>query len=265
MNRNIPDSWQGSDPYERFMGRWSRVVARRFLDWLTPSEGLKWLDVGCGSGALSEAILRQCAPSELIAVDQSESFVNALQARLGVRIKCRIGDALALPCETHTVDITVSGLVINFIPDPVAALVEMRRVTKPGGMVALYAWDYPGSMDLLNRFWDCAVALDPSASNLHEAVRFSTMTAERLSGYFESAGFERTESTGLEIEMGFRDFDDYWEPFLGGQGPAPTYLMSFDETKRQTLRELLKNSLPIEADGSIRLNGRAWGVRGIAT
>lgn len=265
MKRDITDSWQSSDPYERFMGRWSRVVARRFLDWLTPPEGLKWLDVGCGSGALSETILRRCAPSELIAIDQSESFVNALQARLGDPIKCQVGDALALPCDDGAVDITVSGLVINFIPDPVAALVEMRRVTRPGGLVALYAWDYPGGMDLLNRFWDNAVALDPSASELHEAARFSTVTTEKLRGYFESAGLEQIESTGLEIEMRFRDFNDYWEPFLGGQGPAPTYLMSLGETKRQTLRELLRDSLPIESDGSTWLRARAWGLRGTAT
>jgi ubiquinone/menaquinone biosynthesis C-methylase UbiE len=134
----MKDSWASSDPYEYFMGRWSRLVARLFIDWLSPPPGLKWLDVGCGSGALSEAVIRNNEPAEMTAIDQSEGFVAKAQKQLGNLARCRVGNALALPLEDSSVDITVSGLVLNFISEPEKALSEMRRVTAPGGTVALY-------------------------------------------------------------------------------------------------------------------------------
>ena len=138
----------------------------------------------------------------------------------------------------------------------------MKRVTTPGGIVAVYVWDYSGKMDILNKFWDAAVTINPKASTLQEAYRFPNSTAEALWGSFETAGFVDIESTPIDIETHFHDFDDYWNPFLGGQGPAPTYLMSLDDAQRTKLRDLLVGSLPIQDDGSIRMDARAWAVKG---
>lgn len=243
------------------MGRWSRLVGRSFLKWLSPSPGLRWLDIGCGTGALSEAVLNTQAPSELTAIDQSEGFVESAQARLGPRARCRVGNATDLPMGDDSMDFAVSGLVLNFIPNPVRAVQEMRRVTRPGGTVAVYIWDYPGKMDFLNAFWDAVIALDPDASDLHEGARFPDATSEGLKSIFATAGFTETTATAIEIDTCFLDFEDYWEPFLGGQGPAPTYVDSLNTTDRARLRALLKDRLPIQPDGRIPLGARAWAVR----
>ncbi len=218
--------------------------------------------MGCGSGALSDAIIEGGSPTELTAIDQSEEFLLGLRTRLGNLAQLRVGDAIALPLEDESVDYCVSGLVLNFIAEPVTALTEMRRVTGPDGTVAVYVWDYTGKMEFLSKFWDTVVKLDPAASSLHERSRFPASTEKGLTALFEDAGLERIESAPLDVVTHFRSFDDYWKPFLGGQGPAPTYLMSKDESERRKLREALFKSLPIRDDGSIRLEARAWAVKG---
>ncbi len=257
--------WKSWDSYDYYMGRWSRLVARRFLGWLSPARGLKWLDVGCGSGVLSTEIISQYNPAKVVAVDQSEGFVNTLGVLLEEQAQCLVGNALALPVEAESADIVVSGLVLNFIAEPLIALAEMKRATTRGGTVAIYVWDYPGTMDFLNKFWDTAVTLDPSARSLHEGTRFRNSNIEALKGLFEASGFAEIASTPIQIDTLFRDFDDFWNPFLGGQGPAPSYLMSLDDEHRTRLRTLLVESLPIRNDGSISMNARAWAVKGNVT
>ncbi len=260
----MQDSWKSAAAYEQFMGRWSRLAARSFLDWLAPAHGLRWLDVGCGSGALSEAVLHHCAAAKLTAVDQSNEFVEAVQERLGKQVQCRVSDATALPIGNDSIDYTVSGLLLNFISEPIKALTEMKRVTVPGGTVALYVWDYAGKMDFLNAFWDAAVALDSQASCLHERYRFPDTNPETLSRLLDEAGCIDIDSAPIEIETRFENFEDYWNPLLGGQGPAPSYLVSLDESHRRKMRERLLDSLPIQRDGSIHLLARAWAVQGKA-
>lgn len=257
----MKDAWKSGDPYEVFMGRWSRLVGRSFIDWLSPSPGLRWLDVGCGTGALSEAVLHTQEPSELTAIDQSEGFVKSAQARLGPRARCRVANAMDLPMGDDSMDFAVSGLVLNFIPSPEKALQEMKRVTRPGGTVAVYIWDYPGKMEFLNAFWDAVIALDPEASDLHEGARFPDATSKGLKRIFATAGFTETTATAIDIDTSFLDFEDYWAPFLGGQGPAPTYVGSLKTTDRTRLRARLKDRLPIQPDGRILLEARAWAVR----
>jgi len=257
----MTDAWKSGEPYEYFMGRWSRRVARSFIDWLSPSSGLRWLDVGCGSGALSETVINKYKPAELTAIDQSENFVNSAQKRLGNLAHCKTGNALALPTEDSSVDVTVSGLVLNFISEPEKALTEMRRVTSSGGTVAVYVWDYAGKMDFLTYFWDVVVELDQKASQLHEGKRFPDSNAEVLEDLFKNAGFEKTVVAPIEIDTHFRNFDDYWIPFLGGQGPAPTYVQSLNESERSELRDTLYECLPIRKDGSIPMVARAWAAK----
>jgi SAM-dependent methyltransferase len=258
----VKDAWQSGDPYEYFMGRWSKLVANSFVDWLSPKARLRWLDVGCGSGALGEAIVTKSDPAALTAIDQSEGFVRKAQERLGTRATCKVADAHSLPMDDASVDMAVCGLVLNFIPSPEKALAEMRRVTASGGTVAAYIWDYAGTMEFLNHFWDVAVELNPGASELHERRRFASSSPEAWSALFTRAGIADVEAGSIEITTHFADFDDYWQPFLGGQGPAPTYVSKLMPAQRDALRDELMHRLPIEQDGSIQLSARAWAVRG---
>jgi SAM-dependent methyltransferase len=260
--RSLSDTWEQGDPYERYVGRWSRRVAPAFLAWLAVPAGRRWLDVGCGTGALCAAILEHAAPSSVAGVEPSDGFRETARERLGERVALHAGDAGAIPLDDGSVDVVVSGLVLNFVPDPEAGLEEMARVTAPGGSVAAYVWDYAQGMELMRIFWDAAVELDPDASSKDEGRRFPLCRPEALQELFETAGLRGVATTGLDVATPFASFDDYWRPFLGGQGPAPAYAMALDEAARERLRERIRSRLPVNADGSIALRARAWAVRG---
>ncbi|HWI81556.1 class I SAM-dependent methyltransferase [Ramlibacter sp.] len=257
------DRWERGSPYERYVGRWSRQLAPRFLDWLDVPHGKRWLDVGCGTGALTAAILERCAPAAVFGVEPSEGFLTAAGEQLAGAVTLHQGTATAIPLPDAAVDVVVSGLVLNFVPDQPAALREMARVSGPGGLIAAYVWDYAGRMELMRQFWDAAAALDPAAADLDEGVRFPVCRPAALEKLFVGSGLAAVEVTGLEIATPFKDFDDYWQPFLGGQGPAPAYAMSLDEPARGRLRDRLRSRLPVAADGSIALAARAWAARGV--
>ena len=260
------DAWQGGDPYELYMGRWSRQVAPRFLDWLALPEGLDWLDVGCGTGALSAAILARCNPRSLLALDLSDGFVATTRAALvDPRADVQLGDAQALPAESGSRDAVVSGLVLNFVPDRPKALAEMKRAARTGATVAFYVWDYPGGgLEFVHAFWLAAAALDPAAVDLSEDRRFPMCTPDALTALATGAGLERVECTAIEVPTVFQDFEDYWHPFKLGAGPAPGYCASLAPEARQLLKERLQATLPRQPDGSIRLKARAWAVRSVA-
>jgi len=256
--------WASGVAYEPYVGRWSRLVAHEFLNWLTVSAGSRWLDVGCGTGALSQTILASAAPSTVKGIDRSNEYVAfARQHVQDERVQFEVGDAQAVPVETRDYDVVVSGLVLNFIPQPQQAALEMTRVARSGGVVAAYVWDYAGKMQLMRHFWNAATALDPSAYDLDEGRRFPICQPKPLKQLFDQAGLKDVEVRAIDISTEFRDFADYWSPFLGGQGPAPSYAMSLSEEQRATLRERIRAGLPFALDGSIPLAARAWAVRGI--
>jgi SAM-dependent methyltransferase len=258
------DPWFVAQPYESFMGRWSRMIAPAFIEWLSPPPGLHWLDLGCGTGALSQAILVHAAPASVLAVDPSEAFIAyARQALADARMAFHIGDAFDLPAGAHSLQAAVSGLALNFIPDPVAALRAVRQVLQPGGTLALYVWDYAGKMEMLRCFWDSAASLDPQALALDEGVRFPICQPDALRAAFKQAGLQRIQVEGIETRMAFASFDDFWSPFLGGQGPAPAYVASLDAPARQALEAHLRSSLPLREDGSLALVGGAWAARAV--
>ena len=255
--------WASGDAYEPYVGRWSRAVAAEFLTGLSVGPGGRWLDVGCGTGALSGAILMGCEPAEVVGVDPSEGYVAWAAAHVDdPRARFVVTDATHLPDGPF--DAVVSGLVLNFVPDPAAAVKAMSEAAT-SGVVAAYVWDYADRMELMRYFWDAAVALDPAAAGLDEGVRFPICRPDRLEALWREAGLTGVSSRAIEVPTIFRDFDDYWRPFLGGQGPAPGYAMSLDEGRRVTLRERIRSMLPIEQNGSIRLMARAWTVRGQAS
>jgi len=260
--RHIADTWERGDPYERYVGRWSRRVAPTFLAWLDVPPDRRWLDVGCGTGALCAAIVDRCAPRSVAGVEPSDGFLRTARENLADGVTLHAGSATSIPLADAAVDVTVCGLVLNFVPDPPGALREMARVTSDGGVIAAYVWDYAGRMELMRHFWEAAAALDPDAARLDEGVRFPLCRPPALEGLFAAAGLTGIAVAPVDIPTRFADFDDYWEPFLGGQGPAPAYAMSLDAAARQRLQERLRERLPAAADGSIALTARAWAVRG---
>jgi SAM-dependent methyltransferase len=253
--------WAAGDLYEPYVGRWSRVVAKEFLGWLGVPRAARWLDVGCGTGALTQTILRDCAPHGVHGVDSSTGFVeSARQCTNGASFE--VGDAQALAAKDGEFDAAVSGLVLNFVPKPERAVGEMRRAVRPGGMVGAYVWDYAGKMELMRYFWDAAVELDAAARPVDEGMRFPLCNEKALDKLFRKAGLRDVEARAIDAPTPFRDFDDYWTPFLGGQGPAPGYCMSLDEARRAALRDRIRSKLPFRPDGSIHLVARAWAVKG---
>lgn len=258
------DVWAQGAGYEHYVGRWSRLVAAGFLRWIAIPPGKTWLDVGCGTGALSQQILDSCAPAKVLGVDSSDGFIAHAKAHvIDSRAEFRTGDARALPADDAVFDAVVSGLVLNFVPDQFKAASEMRRVARRGATAAVYVWDYAGEMQLMRKFWDAAIALNPKARDLDEGLRFPICRPEALRDLFTAAGLRDVETRAIDVPTVFEGFDDYWSPFLAGQGPAPGYCMSLAEADRHALRERLKASLPSGGDGQIRLTARAWAVRGI--
>lgn len=263
-NKHVSDTWERGSPYERYVGRWSRKVAPLFLSWLNIPNGQRWLDVGCGTGALCAAIVDRCSPSSVTGVEPSEGFRKTAKEHLAGRAVLHQGTATAIPLGDSAVDVVVSGLVLNFVPEPRAALFEMARVAGKGGTIAAYVWDYAGKMELMRYFWDAAAELDPTAAKMDEGVRFPICRPEALESLFADSGLEGIEVKAIDISTLFADFNDYWQPFLGGQGPAPAYAMSLDETTRARLRDRIRERLPIGANGSISLTARAWAARASA-
>lgn len=259
--KQVSDTWERGSPYEQYVGRWSRRVAPLFLSWLSIPADRRWLDVGCGTGALCAAIMDLCSPASVTGVEPSEGFLKAASENLAGRAALHRGSATAISLTDASVDVVVSGLVLNFISDHHAALVEMARVTGKGGTIAAYVWDYAGRMELMRYFWDAVVELDSGSSKFDEGIRFPLCHPEALEKLFANVGLKDVEVKPIDIPTRFTSFDDYWQPFLGGQGPAPAYAMSLDESARARLRDRIRARIPIAANGSISLTARAWATR----
>lgn len=258
------DVWASGAAYEPYVGSWSRPVAHAFLAWLAVPPGARWLDLGCGTGALSATILQEGAPRAVVGMDRSAAYVAYARAQMrDTRVGFVRADAQALPLAAAICESAVSGLLLNFVPHPPAAVAELARVTRPGGIVASYVWDYAGAMQLMRIFWNAAVALDPAATALDEGRRFPLCQPGPLMALFQAAGLAEVSVQALDVATPFRDFEDYWQPFLGGQGPAPGYVQGLPQAQRTALRERIRHALPIQPDGTIPLIARAWAVRGI--
>jgi SAM-dependent methyltransferase len=250
----IADVWAVGDAYEPYVGRWSRKVAAEFVRRLDVPPGARWLDVGCGTGAVTSTVVAGAAPGAVVGVDPSAGFVGYAAASVPAA-RFAVGDARALPLRDGAVDMVVSGLVLNFVPDPDRALAEMARVTRDA--VAVYVWDYAEGMGFMRAFWDAAAAVDPASPD--EGARFPLCRPEPLREAFLGAGLGHVEVEPIDVPTPFADFDDFWRPFLGGQGAAPAYLMALPEPQREELRARLHADL---GDGPIDMTARAWAVRG---
>jgi SAM-dependent methyltransferase len=261
--RDAPaDAWASGAAYEPFIGRWSRLVARTFVAWLGVPRDRTWIDVGSGTGALTSTVLTMASPSRVTAFDASAAFASYARTIGGDRrIAFAVADARAIPFKAASADVAVSGLMLNFVPQPEVAVAEMARVARPGGTVSAYVWDYSDGMQMLRHFWDAASAVDPGAADLDEGRRFPMCEPSALDTLWRGAGLRDVEVRGIDVPTRFESFDDLWTPFLGGQGPAPSYLASLDSITRERVREQLRVQLP--DGGSFVLTARAWAVRGV--
>lgn len=249
--------------YDALMGRWSRMMASRFVTWLAPRPQNRWLDVGCGTGALTAAILQHAAPSAVWGIDPDREYVRRARAAIpDSRCRFEVGQAESLPEELHGVDYVTSGLVLNQLADPAAGLGQMVRVTRPGGTISAYVWDFARGMQLARRFWDAAQEFDPVAAALDQARAFPLCHPDRLRQLFVASGLNAVDVRALEIPTVFRDFDDYWVPFETGHGRASDYINTLSPQHRVRLRERLRNVLAARPDGSIALIARAWAIVG---
>ncbi|WP_210592425.1 class I SAM-dependent methyltransferase [Streptomyces sp. GESEQ-35] len=256
------DVWAAGPAYERYMGRWSRPVAEEFVAGLDCADALRWLDVGCGTGALSAVVAARRRPRRIVACDRSREFVGSARATVPGPVHFVVADALSLPVRGAAYDVVVSGLTLNFLPTPARAVAEMVRALRPGGLAAAYVWDYAEGMQFLRRFWDTAVALDPAAVALDEGRRFPVCRPEPLRALWTGAGLVDVSVAPVEVPTVFADFTDLWQPFLAGQGPAPGYVAALAPADRDRLRDGLRAAVPSSPDGSVRLTARAWTVSG---
>jgi SAM-dependent methyltransferase len=246
-----------ADAYDRFMGRYSRLLAPQMADLAGVSRGQRALDVGCGPGALTAELIARLGPEAVAAVDPSEPFVAAARDRHpGVDV--RLAPAEHLPFPDDAFDAAIAQLVVHFMTDPAAGLAEMRRVTRPGGVIAACVWDHAGGKGPLGAFWRAARELDP---NVHDEGDLAGAREGHLARLFADAGLTDVESTSLVAELEHPTFDDWWEPFTEGVGPAGAYVGTLDTDRREALRERCRALLPT---APFRLSAVAWAARGLA-
>jgi len=256
--------FENAEAYERFMGRWSRLLAPRLVDFTgLPQEG-RMLDIGSGTGTLAFAIAERNRRARVLGIDPSKEYVAYAMARnpFPDQASFAVGDAQELHYPDASFDATVSLLVFNFIPNPAKTLFEIRRVTKPGGKVSAAVWDYGEGMRMLRTFWDAAVQIDPAAEKIDEK-HMPLCRAGELSALWKQSGLEDVSEQSIDIRTTFESFLDFWEPFLLGQGPAGSYVRRLNDDKLQALRDEIDRRLPLPGQSApLILPARAWSVRG---
>ena len=253
----------GSEDYNKLMGRWSRRLAPQLIQFANVQDGQRVLDVGTGTGSVALAVVAAIQGGEIVGVDPAAAYVEyARGSSTDPRVRFEVGDAQTLPFPSGRVDHCLTCLVLNFVPDARRAVSEMCRVTWRGGVVAACVWDYGGGMEMLRTFWDAAVALDPGAEPRHERHMPYCRKGE-LGASWKAAELEQVKETALTITFDFSSFDDFWQPFLTGQGPSGSYATNLPADRQARLRDRLREQLlGSRPDGSIVLKGRAWAVKG---
>jgi len=259
------DHWDNATAYDRFMGRWSRQLAPKFVDWLRVPSGRAWLEIGCGTGALTSAICEKTDPLSVVAVDTAPEFVDYCSKHLShANLRVVQGTLDSYPSRKEGYSAVVSSLVLNFLPDPIESLKKMKLACSSGGCVAACVWDYSKGMEFLRLFWDAAVAVDPKASAFDEGARFPLCHPEALRSAFHNAGLEEIEITSLAIPTIFDSFHEFWSSLSEGTGPAPSYAATLSASKRKALASSLKALTRSKNNSPIELQAKAWAIKATA-
>ena len=265
MTKSSTDGWEAGQTYDDFMGRWSRPLAIEFLRWLQPEPGWHWLDVGSGTGALAAAICRAADPATVLGCDPSAPFVeSATRSVDDSRASFVVAGAGSLPHRNGGYDAVVSGLALNFFPDAGSAIKEQLDAVRSGGVVGAYVWDYSEGMEFLRCFWDAAIAVVPGAERMDEGERFPICDPEVLRSLVAAAGAVDVRVGAIDVPTEFSSFDDLWNPFLGGTGPAPSFVAGLSEDQRRELQAALESRVAPHPGGRITMRAKAWAVAGTA-
>jgi SAM-dependent methyltransferase len=241
----------GADAYWRFIGRYSELLAVELTDYASVTAGQTALDVGCGPGALTAVLVERVGSSHVAALDPSAPFVEAARERLpGVDIRLAVAESI--PFDDDRFDVALAELVVHFMADPVAGITEMARVTKPGGTIAACVWDYGTDTGALSPFWKVARVVDPG---IDDESGLAGVRDGQLVDLFREARLRDIRSTKLTVSVDFDDFEQWWEPFTLGVGPAGNYVASLDDDAKSALKEVCRASLP---SGSFTVDAGAW-------
>ena len=245
--------------YERFMARWSRAVGETFLDWVAPPKGAKWLDVGCGTGVFTELLVDTCAPATVAAVDPSVEQVDLARSKpVAGRVDFRVADAERLPFKDGAFDVVASALVINFIPDRPRAIAEMRRVARPGGMVAGYVWDFTAGGSPTSSIRDGLSRIGAKPPVIHGA---DDSRLEALSTLFAGRGLKDIATRTIDVTMHFPDFDDFMQTQTPAYSPTGKAIAALSQSDREKLLESVRASLPTRIDGGVAFTARANAIK----
>ncbi len=268
LERNMSSKFhaKSADSYEQLMGRWSRRLARPFLEFAGLETGETVLDVGCGTGSLTFAMPEVAEIGRIEGIDFSETYVEAARQRnTDSRISIARGDVCDLPFPDDSFDRTLALLVLHFVPESEQALSEMTRVTKPGGVVAAAVWDSFGGMAVQRMFWDTAAVLDPAAAAIRGETYFKPLTRRgEMGALWRKTGLDRVTESALTIQMDFQDFEDYWRPIADGEGPLGKYVTGLDSDRHAAFERALRAAYEAgEPDGPRSFAATAWVCRGI--
>jgi SAM-dependent methyltransferase len=258
----ITHTFDDAVAYEQFMGRWSRPLAKQFLGWLSAPNNVQWLDVGCGTGIFTKLILDMCSPAMVVGIDCADAQIqHARQSSVSERADFRIADAQLLPFSDVSFDVVASALTLNFVPDRSRALVEMRRVARPGGLIAGCVWDFAAE---LSPSWPVRLGMSRLGFEPPSVTGAEVSSLDALTTMFQQAGFEEVSTTSIDVTASFASFDEFWQSQTPSYAPITKAIARMPEVARATLQEMVIAELPSMPDGRIAFRARANAVRGQA-
>jgi trans-aconitate methyltransferase len=263
--RTANESWDDTAGYELYVGRWSRQLSADFIQWLRPKPGSTWLEIGCGTGALTSAILHGAKPAHVVAIDKSAAYLQQAQKELAsANVTFVTGDVESV-APTKRFDMISSGLVLNFLPHPAQSLRRLMHNLNPGGQLSSFVWDYAGHYQPMRYFWDAAGQIFETAAQYDAGIKFQICNPERLTSLFKSLGLTEIEVTNIERIATFDGFDDYWEPIAAAQGSVTEFMNTLSSGQKADLKETVRKRLPIAANGEIKLVLNALAIKGSLT